>query len=359
MGELADGQELEHALLDLLQAVVALVQDPRRLLQVLQLAAALLPRHRHQPVDVVPRHGRLGRHRRHRLEPPQLLLRLLAHQLRGARLLDLLLQLGDLVAALVLAPELVVNRLDLLVEVVLLLSLLHLLLDLHVDPLVDVDLLDLDIEQVVHGLQAFVRIQRLEQRLLLGRRHGQVSGQGVGEAVGIVELQRRHQALEGQVMGHLRVLLEAVEQAAHVDLDLVVSRVVDLVDLDLRLEGVVDLFERPQLGPPQSLDHHLHVAVRQLDVLHHPSDDTDPVDVVDPRVVDLRIALGDQEDQLAGRAQRLFQREHGTAPADDEGRHHLREDHHVPQRHDRQPVARGRNVSGGHPYPAFSYTVSG
>ena len=274
--------------------------------------------------------------------------------MRSTGLLDLLLQLGDLVGAIVLAPQLVVDRLDLLVEVVLLLRLLHLLLDLDVDPLVDVDLLDLDIEQVVNRLQAFVRIQGLQQGLLLGGGDGQVRREDVGETVGIVELQRRHQTLEGQVVGHLGVLLEAVQQPAHVHLNLVVGRVVDVVDLDVGLEGAFLFLQGPQFGPAQPFDHDLHVAVRQLHVLDHPRHDSDRMDVVDAGIVDLGIPLGNQEDQLAGRAEGLLQRQHRAAAPDDEGGHHLREDDHVPQRHHRQPLARSRNVYGSHHYTAFS-----
>ena len=52
-------------------------------------------------------------------------------------------------------PEIdhVVDRLDLLVEVVLFLRLFHLLLDVHIDPLVDVDLLNFDIEQIGERLR--------------------------------------------------------------------------------------------------------------------------------------------------------------------------------------------------------------
>ena len=134
--------------------------------------------------------------------------------------LDLLLQLLDLVGPVVLAAELLVDRLDLLVEVVLLLGLLHLLLDLVVDPAVDVDLVDLDLQQVLELLETLVGGLGLEQRLLLGGRDGQVRRQRVGEALGVVDLQRRGEALEGQVVRQLRVLLEEGEHLAHVVLEL-------------------------------------------------------------------------------------------------------------------------------------------
>ena len=86
----ADGEELEDALLDLLQPVVVLVEDLLGVLEIAVLLGLLVPRHRDQPVEVVARHGRFGRHRRHRLEALELLDGLLLGVLRHARLVDLL-----------------------------------------------------------------------------------------------------------------------------------------------------------------------------------------------------------------------------------------------------------------------------
>ena len=154
---------------------------------------------------------------RHRLQALQLLHGLLLGLLRHAGFFDLLAELLDLVGAVVLAAQLLVDGLDLLVEVVLLLGLLHLLLDLGVDALVDVDLLDLDLEQVLKLLQALVRRWSVSSSgcfsAVVIRR---CEAEGVGEAVGVVELQRRHHALERQVVRHLGVLLEDLHQLLHV-----------------------------------------------------------------------------------------------------------------------------------------------
>ena len=310
--QLAHGEELEDAVLDLLEAVVVLVEHPLGVVEVLPLLAPLAPGNRHHPVDVVARDGRLGRDRRHRLQALELLLRLLLHVLGQARLLDLLAQLGELVAALVLAPQLLMDGLDLLVEVVLLLGLLHLLLDLHVDPLVDVDLLDLDVEQVVKALQALVGVDQLEQRLLLGGRHHQVGREDVGDAVGVVELQRRHQPLERQVVRHLGVLLEGREDLAHVRPQLLAQRVVDLVGLDLAAEGAVGLGDARILPrwtpstitrtlPLGSLRFWITVAITPMSQMSSRSG------IVDPRIL-----LGGEEDPL-GRARRAPAR--GPAPS--------------------------------------------
>ena len=65
---------LEDALLDLLQAVVVLVEDLLGLVDVELVLGLLVPGQREDPVDVVAHDGRLGAHRAHHLELLQLLL---------------------------------------------------------------------------------------------------------------------------------------------------------------------------------------------------------------------------------------------------------------------------------------------
>ena len=154
LDERADGEELEDAVLDLLEAVVVLVEDLLGALEIAALLRLLVPGHGDQPVEVVARDGRFGRHRRHRLEPLQLLDRLLLDLLGHLRLFDLLLQLLDLVALLVLAAQFLLDRLHLLVEVVLLLRLLHLLLDARLDAAIDLELVDLGFEDAGDAVQA-------------------------------------------------------------------------------------------------------------------------------------------------------------------------------------------------------------
>src|SRR5439155_14596342 len=56
----ADGEELEDALLDLLEPVMILVQDLLGALQVAALAALLVPRLRDLPVEFIARNCSLG-----------------------------------------------------------------------------------------------------------------------------------------------------------------------------------------------------------------------------------------------------------------------------------------------------------
>src|SRR5690606_30346857 len=134
---LLHGEVLEDPLLHFLEAVVVLLEDPLGVGEIVVHLRALLPRHLHEPVDVVAHDGRLGRHRRHQLQFVELARRLLVHVLRHARGLDLPLELLQLVRAVVHLAELFLNGLHLLIQVVLALALLHLLLDAAADSLLD------------------------------------------------------------------------------------------------------------------------------------------------------------------------------------------------------------------------------
>src|SRR5688572_20953392 len=112
--ELAHREKLEDALLDLLEAEVVLVEDLFGELDVADFLGGFLPGNGNEPLDVVARDRGLGADARHGLETFELLESLLLRLLRHAGFFDLRAQLFDLVGAIVLAAQLVVDRLDLL-----------------------------------------------------------------------------------------------------------------------------------------------------------------------------------------------------------------------------------------------------
>ena len=104
----------------------------------------------------------------------------------------------------------------------------------------------------------------------------------------------------------------------------------------------------PNEAPRDPLDHHLDVAVGELQGLdddgHHPH----LVDVPGLGLVHLRVLLGREEDLFLGRGERLFERRDGGGAAHHEGGHHARKDHHVAERDQRQKNAGRRGgVDGG------------
>ena len=211
---------LDDALLDLLEAVVIGVEDLDRLGEVLADLALLLPRQPDQRVDEVAHDRRLGRHRRHHLELLQLRHRLGFGLLRHPGGLDLLLHLVE-VGVLVALAQLLLDRLDLLVQVVLALALLHLALDAAADALLDLQDVDFAFQQAQQVLEALADVDHLQDFLLLLQLQRQVRGDGIGQAAAVVDAGHRGQDLRRDLLVELDVLVELREQRAAHRLDLV------------------------------------------------------------------------------------------------------------------------------------------
>ena len=95
--------------------------------------------------------------------------------------IDLLLELFDIGALFALA-ELLLNRLDLFVQVVIALALLHLLFDTAANALLDLQDVDLGFQLRKQGLKALRRRENFEHLLLLLEFEGQVRRDRVGQA---------------------------------------------------------------------------------------------------------------------------------------------------------------------------------
>ena len=135
---------------------------------------SLPPRHRHEPIEIVPGHGRLRRHRRHGFDALELDDGFILGLGRHPRLGDTRAKLVGLVPFAVFLAELLLNRLHLFVEVVLLLGTLHLLANAALDPPVDLELVHFELEDAGDARQSFEGVPDLEQILLFLDRHHQV-----------------------------------------------------------------------------------------------------------------------------------------------------------------------------------------
>ena len=103
-----------------------------------------------QPIEIVAHHGGFGRHRAHLLELFKLGNRLVFGLLRQLGVLDLLLELRDVVAFVVVA-QLLLNGLHLLVQIIFALGLLHLTLDAASDFALDLEHGNLALHQGEHA----------------------------------------------------------------------------------------------------------------------------------------------------------------------------------------------------------------
>ena len=329
--QLAHGQELDDALLHLLEAVVVLVQDDLGRLEVLPLAGLLRPGDGDQPVEVVARDGRLRGHRGHRLQALELRERLLLRLLGHPRLLDLLAQLVRLAGAVLLAAELLLDRLHLLVEVVLLLGPLHLLLDPALDAAVDRELVDLGLEDGADAGEPLLRGEDLEEVLLLLHRDHEVGGDRVGELPRVLHPHRGEHGVVVEVVRELDVLLEEADDLRHQPFHPCRRLLGAGNELGHHLERAAFLAELEGAGAVEALHQHLDVAVGQLEALHDAAHGAEGVDLLGAGVVAGGVVLRGEEDALAA-GERVIEGPDGALPPDDERDHHVREDHHVPQR---------------------------
>ena len=199
--ELAHRQVLEDALLDLLEVVVVGVEDVARLLDVELVLGGDRPRQLDQPLEVGARHRVLGRRRLHHLEPLELLHRDLLGLGRHLGVDDLLAEVVQVAAGLVDLAQLLLDRLQLLAQDVLALVAPHLLLDLAVDLLADLQHLVLAREELQHLAQAGLEIERLQHVLLLVDLHVEVRRDEVGQLPRLGHAVDQRARLLGQ-LGH-------------------------------------------------------------------------------------------------------------------------------------------------------------
>jgi len=339
---LLHGEVLDDPLLDLVEAEMVLVEQRLGTEQVLLDLRALAPRDAEHPVEVVAHDGRLGRHRRHLAQLLQLGRRLVAGFLGELGLLDLLLELGQFVAAILGVAQLLLDRLHLLVEVVLALGLLHLPLDAGPDALLHLEHGDLALHQRQHALEALRHRRSLQDALLVGDLDEQVRADRVGELRRLVDLRHGGDDLGGDLLVELDVVLELREHGARerLGLDAVAELVVER--LGGRLVELVRAGEVHDLRAADALDQHLYGAVGQLQQLEHRGEGTDLVDRVGRRVVVARVDLGGEQDVAVG-ADGLLEGADRLLAAHEQGDDHVRKDDDVAQGEDGVGARRTRD----------------
>ena len=258
------------------------------------------------------------------------MVRLVARLLRELGLLDLVLELGELVLA-VLVAQLLLDRLHLLVEVVLALGLLHLALDARADALLDLQHGDFALHQGEHLLEPLGNRGRLQDLLLLGNLDREMRGDRVGELGVVLDLLDDADHLGRHLLVELHIVLELVDDGARerFRLDLLAGVVGENDRIGLVIFGAVGV--ALDLGARGALDQHLHGAVGQLEQLQHARERAGLVDRVGRRVVVGRVLLGGEQDERVG-AHDLFKRLDRLLAADEERNDHVREHDDVPQR---------------------------
>ena len=328
---LLDGEVFDDTFLDLLEPVMIGVEHLLGVVQILLDARLGAPRDRQHPVEVIAHDGGLGRHRRHVLELLELALGLFARLFRQLGLGDAGFELGDLVLALVVLAEFLLDRLHLFVEVIFALGPLHLRLHAGLDLFLDLQDRHFALHQPVDLLEPLVDREGFEQFLFLRHLDAEVTGDEIGELGGLVGVGDGRERFLGDVLLDLRVALEFLVDRAGQRLGggRVAHGLVERDRLGLEELGVLD--EAGDLHPFLALDQHFHGAVGELEELEHVGEHADAVDRIGLGIVHRGVDLAGQQDLLVVRHD-LFERLHALIAADEQRNDHVREHHDIAQR---------------------------
>ncbi len=200
------------------------------------------------------------------------------------RSLDLFLDLLDVGAVFALA-ELLLDRLDLLVQVVLALALFHLAFYAATDALLDLHDVQFCFQQAQQMFKALAHIEYLQHFLFLFQLQGQVCGDGIGQTAGIVDAGQRSQYLRRYLLVQLDVLIELVDQRTAHRLGLVSDLFVDGNGLNLGIQMRLVVEDAQHFGALRPFHQHFDRAVGQLEHLQDVGDAADAIDVFGGRLV--------------------------------------------------------------------------
>ena len=227
--QLAHREKLENAPLDLLEAVVILVEDAPRLGDVDRRFRFGRPGQLDQPLEIRADHRVLAGGFGHALETLQLLARVLLDLRRHLGFGDRLGELGDLGGTLVAFAQLLLDGAHLLAQQVLAVG----FADRRAGPLVDLarDLQDLDAvrQQLEQLVEPRLEVEGLQQRLLLLGADVHQPGDEVRELRRVLDRLERGHHLLGDLRQQLQDLVRALPEAAGAPVDLGV-RLLRLLD---------------------------------------------------------------------------------------------------------------------------------
>ncbi len=279
--QLANRQVLEHAILDLVEPVVILIQHLAGARDAYLGLGRSVPGHRREPVEIgfddpVLRGG--GRQLR---QPVEFAAGFLLGLLRHAGGVDLLPQLLDLGLGLAAFAQLLLDRLELLPEEVLSLRLAQLLLHIGLDFLAQLEDVEFLGEKRVQRLELVLEGVDFEQFLPFGRLHPQVRCYEVHQPAGVVvNIERCGDQFIRQMWHECHETLEQVDRVAAECLNL--DRVFDFLRVSLDPGDQIRLFldNLQDTHPIDALHGESHRTIRHAHHLVNAGDRPNLEDVI-------------------------------------------------------------------------------
>jgi hypothetical protein len=294
LAQLAHGQEVEDALLDVLETVMVLVEDLLGDFEVEAILTLVRPGQADHRVDIGANDGCLGRDGRHPFESQELATELLCDLIRHATFGDLATEIVHLAAAI--SAELVVDRLELFAQVVLALVLFDLVADAVLDALFERGNIEVALDETGNADEALVGLDLFEELLALGGVREKLGREQIGEMPGIARALDHVQHFVGELVagfgvgaGELGDVLH--ERPAFLDRRLNLSQFFggDVEERSRRVEG-------GQADPTDALEHDLQRRCLLPLALDDLCQRTDVIDVTCQWVIDVRIAVSDNDD---------------------------------------------------------------
>ena len=337
--ELAHGQILDDALLDLLEAEMIGVEHAPRLGDVDRLRLGQRPGQLDQRVEIGADHAVLGRRLGRALQTAQFLARGSLGLRRHLRLGDRLVEIGDRLLVGIVLAQLALDGGHLLAQHHLALAGVERTLGLLSDLAADAQHFQAPGQKLGHLVETRHEIERLQDLLLLAGLGIEIGGREIGEGAG------RSRVLDGlpQLLRDLRQQFERVanlllqHEEAGFDLRSARGRL-DLVQA-ARQQERMSLDEVGDAEPLNALAHDVMVAVGRGHVTQDVRDRADRMEIGRDQLFLRGVALQHQQD-LALFAHGLLDGGDRRGPADAHREHHLGEKHEVAHRHDDQRVGR-------------------
>ena len=326
--ELAHGEVLDNAFLDLVEVVVILVEHATRLDRVEPIFRPLVPGDVEHPVQVRPDHLVFGGRRRHPLETIDLARGDRCHGLRQVRVGDALAELLDFGVAL---AELRLNRLHLLPQHVLPLGVGHLLLGLGLDLALQLEHVDFARERRRDGVELDDHVVFFQQPLLVLGLHVDQAGQQVRDAQRIVDVADERAEVGREAGGQRQRAVHELLQPPHPCIDL--ERGGDRLRqrLDQRGEVAALALQELRADTRHPFDEHTH-AGRGLRHLTDDGDRADAMQVVGARLF-VVVLLEQRQDHPIAR-ERAIDGFDGQTTADTERRDGHGQHERATKRHD-------------------------
>ncbi len=316
----------DDPILDLLEAVVIGIEHLLRLADVFLDLALLAPGQVEQHVQIIADDRRFGAHRLHALELLELGFGLFAGFLAELGLGDLFGQFGDFVARVVVAAQLVLDRLELFVEIVFALGLFHLPLHAATDPALHLQHRQLAFHEGHDHFEPLERVALDQQRLLVRHLGVDRRGNRIRELAGIVDIAQLVRRVLAQLLVELGIFAELFDHLPHHRGHFIARSGYQIARRNHRFDEFAARFERFERCPLRPLNQHTDGAVGQLEQLQDLRHHADVEQIVALGIVAARVELREQENVLASFHRRFKRGDRFVTPH--EQRHHHAGEHH-------------------------------